>query len=555
MAPNSTIDDKSDSSLLLGNSATITKSTNSVAFGLLSKIENSQNAVAFGRSTNATNANRGMAIGSTSTVLSENGVAVGAFSEVKNSESAVVLGKSANAKDANNAMALGAGATVSAENAVALGNGANTSGKNGANTSGKNAAAVGKNSKASGKDEVAIGHQATAGKHSGFGVSIGTHSYISEQNTKPTLERSGSSTPEVFVTSVVKEIAKNQANEGKYFWSIVVGTDSRSYGYQKHRDWCWGWSLCGQRRCHRFIRPYKGDFASAIGYSPRASSKHASAFGTGSTATAEGGLALGNFVVATEKGGVVLGSHSKTSVAGNVWGYNLLKSAAQTQDDLIGGNNVTAYDTAIQELATLKIGGSEVVTENNFKTIFNKFYEFKDGLKTETDTTDTDKTIVTLGKDDLKNDSDFKGDKGDKGDQGADGKSAFEIWRELPGNTGKTEADFAAASKGEKGDKGDKGESGQDGSPGKSVKVASDGRGNIRVEEKADHIEISLNPKLGNLDRVESKEFVAGDVSVNLSGVVIGGETAGSAVRVRVVWVSARAIMADGLPFRSAVPK
>ncbi len=450
MAPNSTIDDKSDSSLLLGNSATITKSTNSVAFGLLSKIENSQNAVAFGRSTNATNANRGMAIGSTSTVLSENGVAVGAFSEVKNSESAVVLGKSANAKDANNAMALGADATVSAENAVALGNGANTSGKN--------AAAVGKNSKASGKDAVAIGHQATAGKHSGFGVSIGTHSYISEQNTKLTPERSGSSTPEVFVTSVVKEIAKNQANEGKYFWSIVVGTDSRSYDYQKHRDWCLGWSLCGQRRCHWFIRPYKGDFASAIGYRLRASGKHASAFGTDSTATAEGGLALGNFAVATEKGGVVLGSHSKTSVAGNVWGYDPLRSAAQTQDDLIGGNNVTAYDTAIQELATLKIGGSEVVTENNFKTIFNKFYEFKDGLKTEADTTDTDKTIVTLGKNGLKNNPDFKGDKGDKG------------------------------------------ESGQGVSPGKSVKVASDGSGNIRVEEKADHIEISLNPKLGNLE-------------------------------------------------------
>nr|WP_304677764.1 hypothetical protein [Neisseria polysaccharea] len=257
---------------------------------------------------------------------------------------------------------------------------------------------------------------------------------------------------------MVKEIAKNRANEGKYFWSIVVGTDSRSYGYQKHRDWCWGWSLCGQRHCHRFIRPYKGDFASAIGYRLRASGKHASAFGTGSTATAEGGLALGNFAVATEKGGVALGSHSKTSVAGNVWGYNLLKSAAQTQDDLIGGNNVTAYDTAVQELATLKSGGSEVVTENNFKTIFNKFYEFKDGLKTEADTTDTDKTIVTLGKNGLKNNPDFKGDKGDKG------------------------------------------ESGQGVSPGKSVKVASDGSGNIRVEEKADHIEISLNPKLGNLE-------------------------------------------------------
>lgn len=126
-----------------------------------------------------------------------------------------------------------------------------------------------------------------------------------------------------------------------------------------------------------------------------------------------------------------MGSHSKTSVAGNVWGYDLLKSAAQTQDDLIGGNNVTADDAAVQELVTLKAGSSEVATENNFKTVFNKFYEFKDGLKTESDTTDTDKTIIILGKDDLKNNPDFKGDKGDKCDEGADGKSAFEIWREL----------------------------------------------------------------------------------------------------------------------------
>lgn len=37
------------------------------------------------------------------------------------------------------------------------------------------------------------------------------------------------------------------------------------------------------------------------------------------------------------------------------------------------------------------------------------------------------------------------------GPAGADGKSAFEIWLELPGNAGKSEADFIASLKGEQG--------------------------------------------------------------------------------------------------------
>ena len=120
----------------------------------------------------------------------------------------------------------------------------------------------------------------------------------------------------------------------------------------------------------------------------------------------------------------------------------------------------------------------------------------------------------SLDKDQLKGDPDFKGDKGDKGDPGAkgdqgiqgekgetgakgdtgaDGKSAFEVWKEMPGNGSKTEDDFIKAitgakgadgavgpqgEKGEKGDagaagvagpKGDVGTAGKDGADGKSA--------------------------------------------------------------------------------------
>jgi len=87
----------------------------------------------------------------------------------------------------------------------------------------------------------------------------------------------------------------------------------------------------------------------------------------------------------------------------------------------------------------LNFDGNEVVTTNNFETIFNGLYEFKNGLKT---TTENNKTIVSLDKDSLKNDPSFKGD------EGADGKSAFDTWKEIPGNENKSAQEFADSLKG-----------------------------------------------------------------------------------------------------------
>ncbi|MBS6627016.1 MAG: YadA-like family protein [Veillonella sp. oral taxon 780] len=90
----------------------------------------------------------------------------------------------------------------------------------------------------------------------------------------------------------------------------------------------------------------------------------------------------------------------------------------------------------------------------------------------------------SLDKDQLKGDPDFKGDKGDKGDPGAkgdqgiqgekgetgakgdtgaDGKSAFEVWKEMPGNEDKTKDDFIKAITGPQGEVGAVGPQGPQG--------------------------------------------------------------------------------------------
>lgn len=61
-----------------------------------------------------------------------------------------------------------------------------------------------------------------------------------------------------------------------------------------------------------------------------------------------------------------------------------------------------------------------------------------------------------------------KGEQGDRGFTGDDGKSAYQTWLELPGNAGKTEAQFIESLKGEPGPKGEQGEVGPEGPPGET---------------------------------------------------------------------------------------
>ena len=111
----------------------------------------------------------------------------------------------------------------------------------------------------------------------------------------------------------------------------------------------------------------------------------------------------------------------------------------------------------------------------NWSMPLNEFrMDFGDGLKAEqvTDQDGKKYTLVTLDKDSLKGDPAFKGDKGEAGKDGAagkDGKSAYEVWKEQPGNDGKTEKEFLDGLKGKDGVDGKDGAKGADGKDGKSA--------------------------------------------------------------------------------------
>ncbi|MDU5233333.1 YadA-like family protein [Negativicoccus succinicivorans] len=130
--------------------------------------------------------------------------------------------------------------------------------------------------------------------------------------------------------------------------------------------------------------------------------------------------------------------------------------------------------------------------------------DFGDGLKAEqvTDQDGKKYTLVTLDKDSLKNDPNFKGPKGEKGEtgakgdkgdtglQGPDGKSAYEVWKnhtETDGtqpNKDKTEKQFLDSLKGK---------DGTDGAGGTDFTVTSDGpKADSEFKVDADHAQLKI---------------------------------------------------------------
>ena len=113
---------------------------------------------------------------------------------------------------------------------------------------------------------------------------------------------------------------------------------------------------------------------------------------------------------------------------------------------------------------------SPVLTAASLKDVLKA----EKGIKiTEKDEGEYGKTYTfSLNKDELKGDPDFKGDKGDpgaKGENGTDGKSAYEVWKEIPGNGEKTKEEYLASLKGERGETGAVGPKGENGTDGKSA--------------------------------------------------------------------------------------
>ena len=137
-------------------------------------------------------------------------------------------------------------------------------------------------------------------------------------------------------------------------------------------------------------------------------------------------------------------------------------------------------------------GGTQIAKD---MTISNLQFDFGDGLKAQEVGSDNDKRVlVTLDKDALKDDPDFKGPKGDKGDKGDTGAAGAQGPKGDKGDTGATGAQGPKGDKGDigatgaqgpKGDKGDtgatgaqgpKGEKGDTGAQGPAGKDGKDGK-------------------------------------------------------------------------------
>ncbi|MDP8071203.1 YadA-like family protein [Phocoenobacter atlanticus] len=165
-------------------------------------------------------------------------------------------------------------------------------------------------------------------------------------------------------------------------------------------------------------------------------------------------------------------------------------------------------------------------------------FDFGDGLKVEKQTKDGKQVAhITLDKETLKNDPNFKGKDGANGKDGKDGKSAYEIWKGQAGNQSKSEQDFILAQKGPKGDKGEPGTGTGSGSVVNPEKIeiqntTINNKGvtvnkgaNINVNNGS---EISIN-KGGNLHLQEgSKVTVEKNVDINMGGNQIHNIAAGT---------------------------
>ena len=214
------------------------------------------------------------------------------------------------------------------------------------------------------------------------------------------------------------------------------------------------------------------------------------------TTSASDAVLIGHNADVKVDGGVALGSGSVASTDKDVEGYDPLKKGASESPDKawksswaavsVGDGSHTRQitgvaagfaDTDAVNVAQLKsvaslpvhiysggkvssgsyMAGSPVATP----TISSLQFDFGDGLKAdEVDAEGGKRVLVSLDKNALKGDPDFKGDKGDKGDPGEQGPKGEK------GDTGATGAQGEQGPKGEKGDTGAQGEQGPKGEKG-----------------------------------------------------------------------------------------
>lgn len=177
-------------------------------------------------------------------------------------------------------------------------------------------------------------------------------------------------------------------------------------------------------------------------------------------------------------------------------------------------------------------GGAQIAKD---MTISNLQFDFGDGLLAQEVGSEGDKRVlVTLDKDALKDDPDFKGPKGDKGDKGDTGATGAQGEQGPKGEKGDTGAQGEQGPKGDKGDtgaKGDKGDKGDTGAPGKDGKDGKDGGvgtvvgddTNITVANTETDATKPANYKVSLNKAITVNKVTAGDTTISSNGVSIAG--------------------------------
>lgn len=282
------------------------------------------------------------------------------------------------------------------------------------------------------------------------------------------------------------------------------------------------------------------------------------------TTSASDAVLIGHNADVKVDGGVALGSGSVASTDKDVKGYDPLKKGASeladkawksswaavsvgdgTHTRQITGVAAGLADTDAVNVAQLKsvaslpvhiysggkMSSGSYTAGNNVATptISSLQFDFGDGLKAdEVDAEGGKRVLVSLDKNALKGDPDFKGDtgkqgpKGDKGDTGATGAQGEQGPKGDKGEKGDTGAQGEQGLKGDKGDKGDTGAPGKDGKDGGVGTVVGDDT-NITVANtetdatKPAKYKVSLNKAI-TVDKV-----TAGDTTISSNGVSIAG--------------------------------
>ncbi len=253
------------------------------------------------------------------------------------------------------------------------------------------------------------------------------------------------------------------------------------------------------------------------------------------TTSASDAVLIGHNADVKVDGGVALGSGSVASTDKDVEGYDPLKKGAsesvdnkawksswaavsvgdETHTRQITGVAAGFADTDAVNVAQLKSvaslpvhiysggkGSSGSYTAGSLvatPTISSLQFDFGDGLKAEEVGAEGDKRVlVSLDKDALKGDPDFKGDKGDKGDTGEQGP------------------------KGDKGDTGAPGKDGKDGKDGGVGTVVGDDT-NITVANNETNATKPVNYKVSLNKAITVDKVTAGDTTISSNGVSIAG--------------------------------